>query len=133
MQFRFGLLCVLCLFASSGAHPAYAQSQTALLRQTIAALTLDDPQKDMFAHVKSGDYQAVGVCGIACYAPGLEDQADAQNEIVVKYGLRILRGTSDVIESAEQEKLTKTARTYAYSYNLALKNWLEFHQKLHKN
>lgn len=123
------LVCILFLLTGCSEHHQTPWPQTVELKTTLSSLNLDDPQKDMLAHVNKGDYQPVAVCGYACVAPGLADQVNAPNEIMVKYGLRYLRGTSDTGEI----DLNKAAAQYAQSYNLALQNWLNQHPNIGGN
>lgn len=110
MPARVALLCVLGFFgAACNQQPQKPQPQTAELQATLSSLNLDDPQKDMFAHVNKGDYQPVAICGFACVAPGLADQANAPNKVVIKYKLRYLRGTTDAPESGLHAELIDTA------------------------
>jgi len=54
------------------------------------------------------------------------------NEIVIKYKLRDVPGTTDAVESLQHRDLIRKATRYAETYNLALKDWLEYQRKLDK-
>ena len=93
-------------------------SNTAILKMTLSSLNLKAPNADVEENITSGDYRFVGICGFACYPPGLQD-ADIK-VLLEKYGVRNLQGTTDSIESDEHWKLIRTATDYAIEYNRIL-------------
>lgn len=92
-------------------------SSTASLRRALAPLNLADPTADLRAHLAQGDARAIGVCGFACLAPGLEGESVGAGE------LRILDHTGDVLEGDDHLHLKRAANHYARTYNLALRQW----------
>ncbi|HWG10565.1 MAG TPA: hypothetical protein VN693_03595 [Rhodanobacteraceae bacterium] len=76
LSVRLAFVCAFSFVLAACGRPQKPQPQTEKLEAALALLNLDNPQKDMLEHVKKGDYRPVGVCGFACYAPGLVDQSN---------------------------------------------------------
>jgi hypothetical protein len=114
---------VLTLFGVLGGcdasvNPANSPAtDTRVLTKTLATLNLADPVADLDAHLSHGDLRFVGISGYICVAPGVDGQ---EANLVQKYGLRCLEGTSEAIGNSEPSALLKKAQSYAAAYNAEL-------------
>jgi hypothetical protein len=92
-------------------------THVALLKTELASFNLLNPEEDMERNFSHSDKRFIGICGIACFCPGLSKE---QTGLINEYGMRIVSGTSDAIESAEHMQLQREATEYAKRYNEAL-------------
>jgi hypothetical protein len=76
----------------------------------------------------------LAVRGYAIEVPGARE--DVQS-LQAKYGVRLIEGTSDMINGPEQEKLVRNARAYAELYNQTIltekPEWLRWCRLLPKS
>lgn len=93
------------------------RSSVDMLRAELALLNLDDPAGDAYANAASGDLRSIAVCGYSCEPVGLGSRDLGYQDA------RILRGTGDMVESAEHGALINRAYRYALAYNHALQAW----------
>jgi outer membrane lipoprotein LolB len=121
------LMLLIASVAVAGSGEAKAKtSNLAILTTTLSLLDLAHPEQDMANHVAHGDYRFIGMNGYSCTAPGIRG---TPSEIIDKYGIWCLEGTSDMIEGEEHMKLIKKAKSYAERYNIALAKWLANHEE----
>jgi hypothetical protein len=99
------LLAVLLLAPSS----SFA-GQASTLR---AFLSVPVPER-LEGALRERDYRVLGVAGFTVETPGVT------GELARVYGILIIPGTSDGIESPEHGELNERARAYALEYNRAL-------------
>ncbi len=85
----------------------------------IYALDNSNPRDDLLRSVKSGDKRFVAVQSIALVCPGIP-----RNDFTVglrkKYGMKIIAGTTDLLEDELATKLSRKASQYASEYNTLL-------------
>lgn len=102
-------------------------SQIPILKAELSVLNLPAPANDMKQSLNNGDKRFIGICGYACYPPGLTDE---ELDWAKEYGFRIIEGTSDMIEGNEHAALIGKARVYAEQYNRALVQYLKQSQEI---
>ena len=67
---------------------------------------------------KSDNYQLLAIAGYTWSLPGIDDEKKwAYRD---RYGIKLLEGTSDVIQGSEHARLIKLATEYARQYNLRI-------------
>ena len=126
---RTAILMATCVLVVSGIALAGQDksvrltSDTAILETTLSLLNLEHPEQDMMRNVAHGDYRFMGINGYTCTAPDNKG-GYIDHQLIEKYHIWCLEGTSDVIESDKHMKLIDKARAYAMQYNNALKKWL---------
>ena len=91
--------------------------QVETLATELAALNLLEPLSDLNVNVQFGDKRFLCLYGFTTYNPGVPD---SQSSVVVKYGQRCLKGTSDVIDGDSHRQMIDKARNYAERYNSEL-------------
>jgi len=85
-------------------------------------MTLDDPLRDLRSHISAGIYRFIGVNGlVACYPHGVSPY---QIDLVKKYGVRCIAGTSDGLENEEHATMVRAVIKYASTYNSKLGSFL---------
>lgn len=92
-------------------------SQTAILKTELQSLNLQNPKEDLERNFAHGDMRFIGIYGFALYCPGVDK---AIYNLVGRYGIRPIHGTSDAIERGEYGDLINLAIEYARSYNQEL-------------
>jgi outer membrane lipoprotein LolB len=102
----------------------FSEANKETLRRELEAVNLEDPSADVRIHIMRGDLRAVGICGYACFAPGM------QSEEARSRGMRVLLGTSDAIEDGDHMALIVKAHRYARAYNTALHQWPNLQQSV---
>ena len=113
------LLFSMTLFVGTAAGcQSTKDSNTSVLKATIAELNLVDPPSDARRNAAQGDLRLIGVTDFACHPPGRE--GDELASFAEAHGLRCLAGTSDVIESKEHAELDRQVRDYGIQYNKAI-------------
>lgn len=75
-----------------------------------------NPENDLKAAIARNDLRFKALMGYGLTVPGVADY----NEKYSKFGVDVIKGTSDVIHSYEHGRLITIARYYAEHYNLAL-------------
>ena len=103
--------------SSAALLPQTHQDGTAILASTLSALNLSNPVADLDANLSRGDRRLVGLYGIKCAPPDLNESFDG---IVARFGVRCLPGTSDAIENDRHAALMTSAKNYANRYNWEL-------------
>jgi len=89
-------------------------SQIAILKTELQSLNLQNPMGDMEKNLSHGDMRFIGIYGFTLYCPGVDK---ANYNLVGRYGIRPIHGTSDAIERGEHGDLMNSATEYARSYN----------------
>jgi hypothetical protein len=74
-----------------------------------------DPVKDAHAAIESGDIRLKAVAGFTILVPGIPPQKE--EEYRERFGVTVITGTSDVIESDDHARLNILATKYAEQYN----------------
>jgi len=82
-----------------------------------------DPLVDAKRSIKANDFRLLAVLGYTWVLPGVKDER--KFKLRKKYGIKIIEGTSDVLESEEHARLIKLARNYAYQYNREILGFLK--------
>ena len=121
MNFRLFYLISITAFTLVGCRsvqpPNLVTTDKAILKTTLSSLNLKTPGADVEKNIANDDYRFMGICGYACYPPGLQD---ADLKLAEKYGVNNLQGTTDYIEDDEHSKLIQIATNYAIEYNHVL-------------
>lgn len=117
------LLAAVVVAACSATHRfGDVGAATVLMREEIKTLNLANPISDLQSHINAGSYRFVGVNGlVACYPHGVSPY---QTDLVEKYGVRCIAGTSDALENEEHATMVKAVIKYASIYNSKLANFL---------
>ena len=115
--FLLGIMSLVGCQAVANHNSQPITSNAATLKTTIGGLNIGNPEVDVDKNTGNNDFRFICICGLTCYAPGVEKD---DLTLTKKYGVRCLEGTSDAIESDEHEKLIQTARIYAEAYNMLL-------------
>ncbi|MES3021900.1 MAG: hypothetical protein V4857_09995 [Pseudomonadota bacterium] len=84
----------------------------------VATFNIKDPASDARMNIANGDKRLIGICGYSCAVPGRD--GDALRPLVKRFGLRVLEGTSCVIEGPEHATLHSLAVGYGIAYNVEL-------------
>ena len=95
-------------------HPTPLPSE---LRRVAVA----DPKIDLQNSIRSNDFRFIGILGYAVETPGITNYVTVDR-------IRVIEGTSDQIQSKEQEELQWKAKEYAKIYNGMLFNFLRTNQ-----
>ena len=74
-----------------------------------------DPIQDAHAAVAKGDNRLKAVAGLTIEIPGIPPHQD--DIYSSRYGISVISGTSDSLESEEHARLNHLARKYAEQYN----------------
>ena len=77
-----------------------------------------DPIKDAEQAIMKKDFRFLGISGRGTTVPGLPEEA--YWEYTKKYGVNVIKGTSDVIWGDEHLRLIRIAEKYAMKYNQIL-------------
>ena len=67
--------------------------------------------------VTKGDNRFVGVMGVGMIVPGVPNY---HQRYAARYGVQVIPGTSDIVESDAHWRFLQAATAYAERYNLAL-------------
>jgi len=97
---------------------AYAAEPEPDLVKQLQWVEKADPLADAKKAVDRREFTLLGVDGYTWTIPGIEDSK--KFELRKKYGLKIIEGTSDVVQGEEQKRLQGLATEYAKKYNLYL-------------
>jgi hypothetical protein len=97
-------------------------SQTSILKTELAGLNLDSHDQDVSRNISHSDFRFIGICDFACYPPGIQSE---DLEYAKVYGVRIIQGTTDALESEEHLELQEAATGYAETYNRFLLEYLK--------
>ncbi len=122
----FLLIFFICLQA------LYAKSQRieSVLKDELKKLNLKDPKKDLARNLEHNNTRFIGIYGYTTVLPGVT--LKYQHNIMEKYGVKVIKGTSDKIESNLHAILIEKAYNYAQKYNSALINALRGNPKTRK-
>lgn len=113
------ILIIVCLLSISVfAQEAKVKTNEDILRAELKKFNFDNPEKDITINLEKKDTRFIGVYNYAVSLPGILTQE--QSYIKDKYGVRMIEGTSDAIESDEHAKLMTLAYKYAKEYNQKL-------------
>ncbi len=110
-------------------------------KTSIASVSLDpdlikmekaNPEIDLKRSIANNDLRFIGIMGLALELPGVEtiEKYTLYKKI---YGIKVIRGTSDVVINEEHRRLQDIARKYASVYNRMLSKYVEDHPELLKN
>ena len=103
----------------SALKPEYSK----FLGTSLRKLNIIDPIKDLDNNLKGGDKKFVGIYGISCAPPGLDENAKgnsftADQRLEIALGVKCIEGTTDALPDDPQYlDLYQTAWIYAESYN----------------
>jgi outer membrane lipoprotein LolB len=112
------LLKVLLLSYLLTAMSGYAAEPESDLVKQLEWVEKADPIGDARKAVDRGEFALLGVNGYTWTIPGIEDSK--KFELRKNYGLKIIEGTSDVVQGEEHNRLQGLATEYAKKYNLYL-------------
>lgn len=104
------LLCCFVLFTVI----CFAQTNIDKLRWIEKANAVVDASKS----IGEKDFRFLGIAGYAITFPGIPQEK--QDELIRKFGYKIIEGTSDVVEGEEHLRLINLAESYAEAYNAAV-------------
>lgn len=76
-----------------------------------------NPKRDCERAVAEGDFRLVGVMDVGLQLPGVGKD---HLKLLKIYGVKIVEGTSDVVESPADDSFQRTAIGYAKQYNIHL-------------
>ncbi len=122
--------CLLIFFICLQALYAKSQSIESVLKDELKKLNLKDPKKDLARNLEHNNTRFIGIYGYTIVLPGVT--LKYQHNIMEKYGVKVIKGTSDKIESSLHAILTEKAYNYAQKYNTALINVLRGNPKTRK-
>jgi hypothetical protein len=88
--------------------------------KTLREIEKADPVFDLKVALKRKDFRFVGIRGYTLEVPGIE-----RKDILTRYGIKVIEGTSDAIVDKEDGRLQKLARDYAKRYNALLMEYLD--------
>jgi len=80
-----------------------------------------DPHVDVSSSIAKGDLRFIALQGYSTYIPGVDDYFEKYSS----YGYKVIKGTSDVIQSYEHGRLIQIAQYYAKNYNQELLKYIE--------
>jgi hypothetical protein len=103
------------ILAANGLCQVYAGGVAAAVDQ-LRWLDNADPIIDAQNAVKNGDNRLKAVAGYTILVPGVPFKKE--DEYREKFGIVVIPGTSDSIESEEDERLNGVAIEYAKRYNM---------------
>lgn len=116
---------VLSLIFALLALNAHSNSnQEAILEHKLRTLNLENPKQDLTKNIGRDDFRFIGLYGYAQYFPGTNEN---DYPLINKYGISMIEGTSDLIESEKHKELIRKAKQYAEIYNSALLNRVKEH------
>ena len=124
-------LALLAVVATGGiaeiGHQARAGSDTArefvaVWRKNLRSHSLEtaDIGRDVDRAFRRSDFRFVAIGGVGPFFPGLERKSSEVESFTRRYGYRFIEGTSDFVDSPEQDRFQTAAYEYAKSYNLRL-------------
>jgi len=79
-----------------------------------------DPEKDAHSAISKGNLEFLGVAGLSVTVPAGDDRDISDCLQGANYPVRLIRGTSDVIEGDEHMALIERAMKYAARYNAVI-------------
>lgn len=79
-----------------------------------------NPYDDLNTSIEKGDLRFIALMGIGIVIPGVSEY----HEEYSAYNYKVIKGTSDVIQSYEHGRLTTIANYYAGKYNRGLANYI---------
>jgi hypothetical protein len=112
------LLHVLFLSCLLTALSTYAAEPEADFVKQLQWVEKADPIGDARKAVDRGEFALLGLDGYTGTIPGIEDSK--KFELRKQYGLRLIEGTSDIVQGEEHKRLQGLAIEYAKNYNLYL-------------
>lgn len=92
--------------------------QRKLLSQELDRLEYADPVEDLRKALKKKHFRFIGYKAFTVEVPGVA--LGQRDSYVLKYGVEIIKGTSDVITQTERQRLQKVVRKYVVPYNKLL-------------
>ena len=109
-----GLVVILFLLVTGTLSPCFAAGPSDAVAQ-LQWLDNADPIMDAHAAMAKGDNRLKAVAGFTISVPGVPSQKE--NEYRERYGVAVISGTSDALESKEYARLNRLAIRYAEQYN----------------
>ncbi len=86
----------------------------------LKAFVAGDPEKDAHAAISRGNLELLGVAGYSVTVPAGDDADISGCLRGADYQVKLIRGTSDVIEGREHMALIERATKYAARYNAVI-------------
>lgn len=123
MGFRW-CCCPLAIGALLGCAQAPKSPIEADAARRADSLLALNPAVEFQQALERGDLRAIGVCGFACLAEGVEG---SDYDLIRGRPLNIIAGTSDAIGGPDVARLDAVADTYATRYNRLLIEHLKAH------
>jgi hypothetical protein len=118
----------IALFVLGGCHKRAPLPETSEDAEPLRWLDRADVVADFAEHVeRQHDTRFVSVFAFStASAVGLDDTPEMR-KLVQQHGERHLEGTTDIISSAEQQRLLHKASDYVKQYNILLLHYLRDH------
>lgn len=109
---------IVVFLVSALAQPCFADDTENSVEQ-LQWLDTADPVKDAHAAIAKGDRRLKAVADITVLVPGVPPQEE--NAYREQFGVTVISGTSDALESKEHALLNSLAIRYAKQYNREVK------------
>ena len=94
---------------------ASAASEVEVMIESLRWVETADPINDADQAIKAKDFRLLGIAGRGVSVPGLPE--DSYWLYTKKYGINVIKGTSDIVWGGEHSKLIEAATRYAETYN----------------
>jgi hypothetical protein len=111
---------VACIATAANAAPKYPPDKIDLPSDT------SHPDQDAKPALKRGEFALIGVYSYAYTIPGVEGYY-RWSKFSGRIELKVIRGTSDAMQSNEDWKFNERARQYTGRYNRVLLKYFEAH------
>jgi hypothetical protein len=114
----------ILLFIINIPYTQASNTMETTLRNALQVLNLDNPKEDLTTKIGRDDLRFIGLYGYAVFFPGVNQK---DYPLIDKYGILMIEGTSDAIESEEHAELIDKAILYGEIYNTALLSHIKKH------
>jgi|KBSSwiStaDraftv2_1062776.scaffolds.fasta_scaffold418286_1 hypothetical protein len=99
---------------SAGTAWGNESTDTVMKAEDVRHLLVKQAENAAKSAISRGDRRLLAVYGLTLEVPGVRDDVIRLRS---QYGLRILKGTSDVIKGPRDRQMNLNARKYAIQYN----------------
>ena len=110
----------ICALLMLGLY-AYWEIKYNTFEPDLERMETADAQADVNAAIQANDYRFVGMLGDGQSVPGV----DTEHALQKKYGVKIIKGTTDALMSGKHARLHEKAWAYALKYNARLLKFIE--------
>ena len=110
---------LLALSVSADTALGMSEELRKAILEELHRLQSAEPQADLEAASKRGDFRFIGLMGYSLIVPGIKEK-EFYDKYRSEFGVRIIPGTSDFMEIPEQLELASVGGKYAEQYNRLL-------------